>query len=446
VNTCFSCEGGIKTLTLRFNGGTAQTITAEDQQGIVFSQVINPNATFTFSGSLPNDKFVGSDVQLAVGGTPDATIPSNCGTVFVGNVYGSFTIIAADSKNGGPLCCSAAVMDAIPPEITNCPANISISLPASACQVAGGWTAPSATDNCSIGNITTTHGPADLLDVGVTTVTYTAVDIYNNQSTCSFTVTVTDASKPFFTGCPSDIIVESGNSCESVATWTPPIALDNCSATMSSSHEPGDVFPLGETIVTYIASDDAGNAAECSFKVTVKTTEGPSITGCPPDIALHTFDDAVEVTWDAPQATPVCGELVSNSSHQPGARFNAGVTEVVYEFEDATGNKSVCSFNVTVIKDEVVIEVQKAVTPNGDGENDTWQLKNIDRFSDNKVLIVDRWGNRIFSGSGYDNINVLWSANGPNGQKVPIGTYFYTIEIRVNEALVRDSGFIEVVY
>ena len=524
ASTCFSCAGGITTLTLRFNGSAPQTITAEDNGGTVFSQIVNPNATFSFSGSLPNEKFVGVNVNLTVGGSADATIPSNCGAVFVGNVYGSFTIVAANSKNGGALCCSVANTETVPPQIIDCPANINISLPSTACEIAGGWVPPTATDNCAVAEITSTHEPTDLLGIGVTTVTYTAVDNYNNASTCSFTVTVSDNTAPVFANCPPDLIVEASNQCDAVATWPEPTASDNCSATVSathspgskfssgttvvtytaldpagntstctfnvtvkdttapviagcpedisvtvagcestvswippvagdncrvsmqSTHEPNDVFALGTTVVTYTASDDAGHTSTCSFNVTVKTDAAPAVTGCPDDITLHTFEDAVEANWDVPQATPFCGELLSESSHEPGTKFNAGDTEVVYQFEDGTKNRSVCSFNINVIKDEIIFDVSKAVTPNGDGINDTWQVSNIEKFKDNTVLVVDRWGNKIYYSSGYDNTSVLWNGVGLNGSRVPVGTYFYTIEVRVKGSLVRNTGFVEVIY
>ncbi|HZY80306.1 MAG TPA: HYR domain-containing protein [Cyclobacteriaceae bacterium] len=562
---------------------------------------MNPNTVFTFSGSLPNDKFVGANVNLSVNGSPNAVIPSNCGTVFVGNVYGSFTIVSALSKNGGPLCCSAASVETTPPQILNCPSNISINLSVSGCEVAGGWTPPSATDNCTVRSLTGTHSPTDLLPIGVTTVTYTAVDNYNNSSTCTFTVTVTDNAPPVISGCPGDITIEaasscqavvswaapaasdnctaalssshvsgslfnigttavtytatdpSGNSatcsfnvivkdtsapvftncpaditiaatgcdqivswvppavtdncsatvtsshspgstftrgttvvtytatdpaglvttcafniivtdttlplitgcpgdinltvkgCESIASWTAPVATDNCLELFRSTHQPGSVFALGTTKVTYTATDKAGNTTTCSFNVTVKTTEAPSITGCPEDITLHTFDDSMEVSWNIPQATPFCGDLISNVSHQPG-QFSAGTTDIVYEFSDGTKNSSACKFNVTIIKDDLAFEASKVITPNGDGINDTWMLTNIEKFKDNTVLVVDRWGNRVYHSSGYDNASIQWSGIGPTGSRVPVGTYFYTVDVRVKGTVIRDSGFIEVVY
>src|SRR5690349_1244046 len=69
ISTCSACSGGLTSLTLRFNGSGASTITASDQMGVVFNAIVNPGATFTFNGSLTNQKFVGATVDLKINGS-----------------------------------------------------------------------------------------------------------------------------------------------------------------------------------------------------------------------------------------------------------------------------------------------------------------------------------------------------------------------------------------
>ena len=64
---------------------------------------------------------------------------------------------------------------------------------------------------------------------------------------------------------PADDGVTTG-----VVTWTPPTASDNtCLASLTSSHKPGDTFPLGATIVTYTARDPYAHEITDSFTVTI---------------------------------------------------------------------------------------------------------------------------------------------------------------------------------
>ena len=64
------------------------------------------------------------------------------------------------------------------------------------CGAVATWTDPTATDNCGVASFTGTHASGATFAVGTTTVTYTAVDVNGNQSTASFTVTVTDNEDP----------------------------------------------------------------------------------------------------------------------------------------------------------------------------------------------------------------------------------------------------------
>jgi len=80
--------------------------------------------------------------------------------------------------------------------------------------------------------------------------------------------------KPTIT-CPADITV--GNDvgvCEAAVTWTTLTVMDNCpNEVVTSTHNPGDIFPKGTTTVTYTVTDCGGNVATCSFDVTVEDTE-----------------------------------------------------------------------------------------------------------------------------------------------------------------------------
>lgn len=79
----------------------------------------------------------------------------------------------------------------------------------------------------------------------------------------------TDVTVPVLSNCPSTIYrITTGD--YSIGTWTAPTATDNCSTpNITSSHESGDTFYTGTTIVTYTATDEAGNTATCTFEVIV---------------------------------------------------------------------------------------------------------------------------------------------------------------------------------
>jgi hypothetical protein len=106
-------------------------------------------------------------------------------------------------------------------------------------------------------------------DLGQNTVTLTLEDRKDNSVSCDAVVTITDEVLPVLTACPQDIAVITETTAESV-TWTAPTATDVCGpATLTSTHDSGDTFPLGTTQVTYTAVDPSGNSISCSFNVIV---------------------------------------------------------------------------------------------------------------------------------------------------------------------------------
>ena len=54
-------------------------------------------------------------------------------------------------------------------------------------------------------------------------------------------------------------------------SWTPPTASDNSgeAVTLTSDYSPGETFPIGNTTVTYTATDAYGNTATSTFNVVV---------------------------------------------------------------------------------------------------------------------------------------------------------------------------------
>ncbi|GIV31517.1 MAG: hypothetical protein KatS3mg029_0868 [Saprospiraceae bacterium] len=167
------------------------------------------------------------------------------------------------------------------------------------------------------------------------------------------TITIIDDVPPILLGCPTDTITVNNSSgvCEAAVTWTPPTASDNCSTvTLASTHNPGDVFGVGVTMVTYTATDFHGNTASCSFHVEVLDTESPTINDCPGNITQDNDPGicTASVSWMEPTADDNCPGVSINGDAMPGDEFPVGTTTVTYTATDASGNTSTCSFTITI--------------------------------------------------------------------------------------------------
>ena len=77
--------------------------------------------------------------------------------------------------------------------------------------------------------------------------------------------------------CPSDIsrlIPCNPDGESSVVTWQEPATTDDSGTVnrQTRTHQSGQSFPIGTTVVTYTFADPSGNTATCTFTVTITTT------------------------------------------------------------------------------------------------------------------------------------------------------------------------------
>jgi len=229
--------------------------------------ILNNDASIDIQGGVTIEGNLngGNNADINVDGILDIT-----GDIIMGsnsNLTGSGTVNLGGGCTGPASFCDVSPLDDIPPVISNCPTDISISLSGADCDESVNWTEPTASDNTAVESLTSTHTPGDDFPVGTTTVTYTATDLSGNSATCSFDVTVNDDTPPVISNCPADIVVSiSGSGCDEVVTWTPPTTADNCIIdTFTSTHNPGDIFSIGTTTVTYTATDISGNSGHMFF-------------------------------------------------------------------------------------------------------------------------------------------------------------------------------------
>jgi len=81
-----------------------------------------------------------------------------------------------------------------------------------------------------------------------------------------------------------------------------------------------------------------------------------------------------------------------------------------------------CSDSIPFIVDvrEVELKVPNVFTPNGDGINDFFEIKNLDSYISNELAIYNRWGKKVYEASNYRN---RW-----DGGSLHDGVYFYVLE------------------
>lgn len=259
-------------LTLRYIGVTTAAVKIEDKKEVYFDNPVATNQTITIEGTKNNGTFEEKELDLFINNTPHASLDVDCSNpIYVGLKVGDFVIVAGESRLGGSLCCSNT-NDNTKPTFSNCPSTMKMELASNECMKQVSWIPPTATDDCLVEKITTTHAPGANFLAGTTIITYTAIDLNGNQATCSFNIIVQDAKPPELSACPKDIVITvKNNEKSSVVDWSTPTASDNCDGVvLTASHKPGDLFPIGTTRVTYTAKDRSNNIVICDFTVAVE--------------------------------------------------------------------------------------------------------------------------------------------------------------------------------
>ena len=81
------------------------------------------------------------------------------------------------------------------------------------------------------------------------------------------------------------------------------------------------------------------------------------------------------------------------------------------------------TFYCNVIFGQCEIKIPNAFSPNKDGNNDTWVINGLQGIPNCKIRIFNRWGQIVFSSTGYNN---PWDGT-YKGEPLPVDSYYYVI-------------------
>jgi gliding motility-associated-like protein len=89
------------------------------------------------------------------------------------------------------------------------------------------------------------------------------------------------------------------------------------------------------------------------------------------------------------------------------------------------------------------LDVPNVFTPNGDGANDFFELKEFQGLADFSIVIFNRWGNVV---QEYNAANFQWDGRDKSGTELGEGVYFYRVEtVTINGREIERHGFVQLV-
>ncbi|MCB0769659.1 MAG: gliding motility-associated C-terminal domain-containing protein [Flavobacteriales bacterium] len=204
-------------------------------------------------------------------------------------------------------------------------------------------------------------------------------------------------------------------------------------ATFSWMDDQGNVIGTDTTAVLTLPS-----AGTYTFMLTV--TDGPcsstdevTITYLALPIADAGADQTIFLSETATLGGSPSGPLGATFTWSPDTLLNdinasnpiadpATTTWYVLTVVGPNGCVDIDSVLITVVP---TVVIPTGFTPNSDGSNDTWVIDFIELFPECEIEVYNRWGEQLFRSVGYKQ---PWDGRYRDGF-VPVGTYYYVIEL-----------------
>jgi gliding motility-associated-like protein len=194
----------------------------------------------------------------------------------------------------------------------------------------------------------------------------------------------------------------------------------------------GSSASVNQTGIYYVLATNNNGCTSCDTVIVNESpvipeatiSSGAELTGVAPfPVAFaNNSQNANTFSWDF-------GDGSTSSSNDPDHTF---LTAGTYTVTLIASNNGRCADSSEIIVNvEEPFSVPEAFSPNGDGVNDQFVIKGIERFKGNKLVVFNRWGNEVHEAAPYNND---WDGSSKQdlqlgGDKLPVGTYYYVLDL-----------------
>gem|GEM_PF-7097381 len=201
----------------------------------------------------------------------------------------------------------------------------------------------------------------------------------------------------------------------------------------------------GSAVITVVVNDNAGTAnggAESvsrTFNVTVNALASAVISSdkgfsiSKGDIVNLTVSGGTKYHWTTADGI-ISGQNSNILTLRPTATTTYRVT-----VENASGCSTTAEYTLEVKDDYLLVKGTNILSPNGDGVNDRFVIRNIDMHPNHTLRIFDRAGRQLYSKTNYTD---EWDGT-LQGAPLAEDTYYYTIDFGPGKKKVK--GFITLV-
>lgn len=254
----------------------AFTVTVQDTTSAVLEGPGNVVAEATEpSGAVVVYEVTATD---AVDPSPDVECSPRSGSTFpLGPTLVTCSATDQSGNRATPLSLTVTVRDTTRPALTDPGHRMVEATGAAGAAVIYPVTATDAVDPAPV--VTCSHPSGSTFPLGDTSVTCAARDFSGNEAAWTRTITVRDTTRPTLS-LPGDLVGKATGPAGVVVTFeaTAQDLVDPDPAVICQPAS-GSTFSVGATTITCTSTDDAGNAATGTFRVTIEAAEGVFVFG-----------------------------------------------------------------------------------------------------------------------------------------------------------------------
>ncbi|MDY7230100.1 choice-of-anchor A family protein [Hyalangium rubrum] len=194
-----------------------------------------------------------------------------------------------------------------------------------------------------------------MLSPGVHTITLVVTNSRGETASDTVVITIRNTQPPSIT-CPESIVkpTEPGL-CSAQASFPAPVAQAPVGgATVSCDHTSGSSFPAGVTPVICTVTDRLGNTASCTFTITVRDEEAPTIIPPAPTVSEvnGTCRSTLPSVIAASHVVDNCAsgeDLTLTQTPPAGTSVGAGTHIITLVATDEAGNSATATTRHTVV-------------------------------------------------------------------------------------------------
>lgn len=297
-------------------------------------------------------------------------------------------------------------------------------------------------DNCGIATMSLDKTNFTCAELGVNTVVLTVTDVNGNTSSSNAQVTVTDSTAPTVITQNLTLALDEFGQAFISPNLIDNGSFDNCEiSSISLDIEAFDCSNIGENTIILTVTDNSGNVSSAAAIVTLfidqSVTSDNDLDGVPDNCDDDDDNDGI---YDEKDNCPLLSnpdQLDTDGDGMGDACDDDDDNDGILDINDNCPlhyNPSQEDRDKDGIGDEcdtIEVNISEAVTPNGDGINDTWVIYNIENYPKNKVSVFNRWGDLVFEAKNYQN---QWDGHYKNrAQSLPDGgSYYYQLDLDGN--------------